>query len=43
MRAELVLLGRRVDMSRRARRRGLVVGIYTALAGLLVGMWFVDQ
>ena len=30
-------------MSRRARRRWLVVGIYAVLAGLIVGMWFVDQ
>jgi len=43
MRAELVLLGRRVDMSRRARRRALVVGIYAVLAALFVGMWFVDH
>jgi len=43
MRAELVLLGRRVDMSRRARRRALVVGIYAVLAALLVGTWFVDH
>jgi len=43
MRADLVLLGRRVDMSRRARRRALVVGIYAVLAALIVGMWFVDQ
>ncbi|MGA2851298.1 MAG: hypothetical protein ABSE46_20030 [Terracidiphilus sp.] len=43
MRAELVLMGRRVDMSRRARRRALVVGIYAVFAALIVGMWFVDQ
>ena len=43
MRAELVLLGRRVDMSRRARRRALVVGIYSVFAALIVGLWFVDQ
>jgi hypothetical protein len=30
-------------MARRARRRGLVVGIYTVLAALIVGMWFVDH
>jgi hypothetical protein len=43
MRAELVFLGRRVDMSRRALRRALVVGIYAALTGSLVGLWFADQ
>jgi hypothetical protein len=43
MRAELVLLGRRVDMALRARRRALVVLIYAGLAVLFVGMWFADQ
>jgi hypothetical protein len=43
MRAELVLLGRRVDMARRTRRRALVVGIYSMLAALFVGMWFADH
>ena len=43
MRAELLLMGRRVDMSQRARRRALVVGIYTVLATLFVGMWLVDH
>ena len=43
MRAELVLMGRRVDMARRARRRGLVVAIYAGFAGLLVGSWFLDH
>jgi hypothetical protein len=41
MRAELVLMGRRVDMARRGRRRGLVVTIYFALALLIAGLcWF---
>jgi hypothetical protein len=43
MRAELVLLGRRVDMAQRARRRALVVLIYAGLAALFVGMWFADH
>jgi len=43
VRAELVLMGRRVDMSRRERRRALVVGIYAVFAALIVGLWFVDQ
>jgi peptidoglycan/LPS O-acetylase OafA/YrhL len=43
VRAELVLMGRRVDMSRRARRRALVVGIYAVFAAPIIGLWFVDQ
>jgi MFS family permease len=43
MRAELVLMGRRVDMALQARRRGLVVAIYAVMTGLLLGMWFVDH
>ena len=43
MRAELVLLGRRVDLARQARRRALVVLIYTVLAALVIGLWFADQ
>jgi hypothetical protein len=40
MRAELVLMGKRVDMAARARRRALVVGIYAALAALMAVLWF---
>ena len=43
MRAELVLMGRRVDMARQARRRGLVVAIYAGFAALMVGSWFLDH
>jgi len=43
MRAELVFMGRRVDMARRARRRGLVVAIYAGLVLLIVGSWFLDH
>ncbi len=43
MRAELVMMGKRVDMARRARRRLLVVLIYAVLAALLIGLWFVDH
>jgi hypothetical protein len=39
MNAELVLLGKRVDMSRRSRRRALVVAIYAALTILLALLW----
>ncbi len=42
MRAELVLMGRRVDMALQARRRTLVVLIYAAMALLMTAMWFVD-
>jgi hypothetical protein len=43
MRAELVLMGRRVDMALQSRRRGLVVGIYAAMAAMMAGLWFVDH
>jgi hypothetical protein len=38
--AELVFLGRRVSMAQRDRRRALVIGIYCALALLMVALWF---
>jgi FtsH-binding integral membrane protein len=43
MRAELVLMGKRVDMALRTRRRALVVLIYAAIAAVMISMWFVDQ
>ena len=43
MRAELVLMGRRVDLARRARRRTLVVLIYAGLAALMAGLFFADH
>ncbi len=43
MRAELVLMGRRVDMALRSRRRGLVVAIYAVMATMLAGFWFLDH
>ena len=43
MNAELVLLGKRVDMARRARRRVLVAAIYVCLAALMAIFWFVDH
>lgn len=39
MRAELVLLGKRIDMARRMRRRALVIVIYAVLALLIAGTW----
>jgi len=43
MKAELTLLGKRIDMASRARRRTLVVLIYAALAALMVGLFFADH
>jgi len=43
MNAELYLLGRRIDMGARARRRCLVVLIYAVLAALMAGFWFLDH
>jgi hypothetical protein len=42
MRAELILLGKRVSMARQARRRALVVAIYAVLAALAVLGWRLD-
>jgi hypothetical protein len=43
MKAEIVLLGKRVDMARQTRRRMLVAGIYAVLAALMASLWFADQ
>jgi len=43
VRAELIVMGRRVDMAPRAHRRTLVVLIYAALALAMVGLWFLDR
>ncbi len=43
MRAELVLMGRRLDMAPRNHRRTLVVLIYAAMAALLVLTWLLDR
>jgi hypothetical protein len=43
MRAELVLLGNRVDMAPQAHRRTLVVFIYAALAALMAALFFADH
>ena len=42
MRAELVFLGKRIDMAPRSNRRTLVVLIYVGLAALMGGLWMVD-
>jgi hypothetical protein len=43
MNAELVLLGRRIDMAARSRRRWLVVLVYLVLAALMAAGWFLDR
>lgn len=43
MNAELVLMGKRIKMASRYRRRTLLVLIYFALAAALIGLWFVDR
>jgi hypothetical protein len=43
MRAELMLMGKRVDMAPRAHRRTLVVLIYATLAAAMAGLWFADH
>lgn len=43
MRAELILMGRRMDMAPQAHRRTLVVLIYAALFAAMAGLWFVDR
>ena len=42
MKAELVLLGRCIDMAPRTNRRTLVVLIYAGLAALMAGLWRLD-
>ena len=43
MKAELVLMGKRVDMAPRASRRALVIFIYAGLAALMAALWFADR
>ena len=43
MKAELVLMGKRVDMAPQARRRTLVILIYAALALLMAGLFLADR
>ena len=40
MNAELVLLGKRVEMARRSRRRALVIGVYMGLAVVVALTWW---
>jgi thiosulfate reductase cytochrome b subunit len=43
MKAELVLMGKRVDMAPQARRRALVILIYATLAMLMIGLFLADR
>jgi hypothetical protein len=43
MRAELLLMGKRIDMSVRRRRRKLVVFIYAAIAVVMTATWLQDH
>ena len=43
MKAELVLMGKRVDMAPQTHRRALVVLIYAALAALMAALFFADR
>lgn len=42
MRAELVLMNKRIDMAPRARRRALVVAIYAVFAALILACWLAN-
>lgn len=43
MRAELVLMGKRLDMASQMRRRALVVGIYAVFTAIIVAFWWMDR
>jgi len=43
MRAELMVMGKRLDMAPQAHRRMLVVTIYVGLAALMTSCWFIDR
>ncbi len=43
MNAELFLMGKRIDMTSRTRRRALVVLIYFAIAVAIAGLWHLDR
>jgi hypothetical protein len=42
MRAELVVMGKRVDMAARTNRRVLVALVYAGMAALMAGLWLLD-
>lgn len=43
MRAELILMGKRIDMAPQRNRRTLVLLIYASMALIMIGFWFVDR
>jgi hypothetical protein len=43
MRTELILFGNHINMASRARRRRLVIAVYTAFAALMLAGWFLDR
>ena len=43
MKAELIVMGKRLDMAPQAHRRTLVMLIYVGLAALMAGFWFLDH
>jgi hypothetical protein len=43
MKTDLLLLGKRICMASRMRRRWLVVMVYAGLAAMMTGTWFLDH
>jgi DNA-binding transcriptional regulator of glucitol operon len=43
MKTDLLLLGKRIRMASRTRRRWLVVMVYAGLAAMMTGAWFLDH
>jgi hypothetical protein len=43
MRAELILMGKRIDMAPQRHRRTLVLLIYASMASIMTGLWFLDH
>jgi hypothetical protein len=43
MKAELILMGKRLDMGPQSHRKTLVVVIYASLALIMTGLWFIDR
>jgi hypothetical protein len=43
MKAELIIMGKRLDMAPRTHRRALVVWIFAGLVGLMASLWLLDR
>ena len=43
MKTELIVLGRHISMASQARRRQLVVVVYSGFAGLMLAGWLIDR